>query len=86
MEESKGKIMGIEELSFDILAELDRHGEYKNFVVAKYDDSELTEVIRDTNTDKYYLVSEQEGNEDLLWIEVFPTEITKIVYLPKELC
>lgn len=54
-----------------------------NFKVIELDDhwDACIEILLDTNTNRYYRIIEYSGTFE----EVFPTEITKIVYLPKEL-
>jgi len=75
--------MGIEELSFDDFIYLQDHDHFKNFQVVEFDGSGGVEILKDNLHQKYYRIDQY---HPLKYEEVFPTEITKIVYLPKELC
>ncbi len=75
--------MSIEELSFDDFIYLQNHGDYKNFVVIEDDRYGGIEILKDTLKNTYYRII---GYSPSKYEEVFPTEITKIVYLPKDLC
>ncbi len=86
------KELGIEELNRDGLkmleqvAQLSKEFDYEKvlnqFEVISLDDEEYLEIIKDRVTGKYWKV---ENYYEPKLLEVFPTEITKIVYLPKEL-
>ena len=62
---------------------LRRHGVYKNFKVVEWNGEEF-EVFKDELTNRFWICPGDYWSAESL-VEVYPQEITKIVYLPKEL-
>lgn len=76
--------MDAKTFNWQVAHELNRYSECGNLQVVQWDSDGDWEVFKDNATNRYWSCPGDYWIVEAL-VEVFPTEITKVVYLPKEL-